>query len=1012
MHDDLPEGLPGDPGGASGQAPAPFATRAWDPQAAGADCAHCSLGPNSPFTRVLTASQPDGKGGKKTVQVPRLVEWSPVPPEINRGAGALSIGEAPGGEEEREGRPMIGRAGNELMRALDQLGVTREMLSLDNVASCRPPQNELDLHVFKVEKHNRAERKRADRDPGYTPQTYLLPTEACRPRMLAVARRYENLLLLGGTALRAFLGPKASIMDMRGGPLRLGLDVDGSTVHRDKGEGFPAGKTIAHVWKALPALHPAHVLRAKRWRRVFHTDLGRALRLWSGRLAYSPPVKLLRPTPQQVEAFLCSGLPVYVFDAEWGPGRDEPSPSLLPIAAREADAVEETAAPDPGRRRRGGTRTRPKRALLDPLRARMRCLGVGNRQVVMVIPFLSIDGVTTFYTYEDLNQIRGSLRRFFRDPRILKAGWNSSYADRMLIERSDEDAGGIGALPWPNRDGITDHGLVASELPHRLAFTASLYSDAPSYKEDHTATEARSDLELHSYCAMDVATTDIVISTLAPMVQKRNQEHLVMHNARRQSACVGLHRAGLFVDQGVRIELERGFEAARHKWLEKAAEYAGRRVTLNADGTVAAGFNANSQQQVADVLYNDWDLPIYDFTDSGEPSTDDDVIIKLFTDPVVDPPKRRFLGAVRKVRKTVKKLGTYVYRCRPQRMGGHVWPDGRLRTGWNAHTTTSGRYSSSEPFNFQNVAIPLRIMFRAAPGHVYVGADFDQLELRVVTARTQAKNYLRIFREGGDPHSYLAEMVWGDLFRNASGDKKSGTKGRMRDLSKRVQYASLFSAGIETIHEQIVQAENEDEELIYADFSMQETQAVYYKWLEIAPEFPVWWKEEVELWRKRGFVESLILHRRRDCLDSTAVAPGETRKEDEEEDRAQLVNHSIQSTGREIVELAQLKLLEEFPFDYAGPGTGLVHDGHDSMLFEVPEDQAEYVAKRTVDVMTSSYPELPGVTFTAEASIGVRWTDRLCKRCKGHVDKEMARWRTKEIAVGKATMCENEGRCR
>lgn len=66
------------------------------------------------------------------------------------GEGALNsplvlIGEGPGFDEDKEGRPFVGKAGKLLTTILDKLNVSREKVYITNVIKCRPPQNRTPL---------------------------------------------------------------------------------------------------------------------------------------------------------------------------------------------------------------------------------------------------------------------------------------------------------------------------------------------------------------------------------------------------------------------------------------------------------------------------------------------------------------------------------------------------------------------------------------------------------------------------------------------------------------------------------------------------------------------------------------------------------------------------------------------------------------------------------------------------------------------------------------------------
>lgn len=61
--------------------------------------------------------------------------------EGNPFARLLIIGEAPGEEEDKEGRPFVGRAGRLLDQMIEAVGLKREHLYICNLLKCRPPEN-------------------------------------------------------------------------------------------------------------------------------------------------------------------------------------------------------------------------------------------------------------------------------------------------------------------------------------------------------------------------------------------------------------------------------------------------------------------------------------------------------------------------------------------------------------------------------------------------------------------------------------------------------------------------------------------------------------------------------------------------------------------------------------------------------------------------------------------------------------------------------------------------------
>ena len=68
-----------------------------------------------------------------------------VPGEGPENASLMIVGEAPGAEEERTGRPFVGRSGRLLTEILAAAGLKREEIFITSICKCRPPKNRTPL---------------------------------------------------------------------------------------------------------------------------------------------------------------------------------------------------------------------------------------------------------------------------------------------------------------------------------------------------------------------------------------------------------------------------------------------------------------------------------------------------------------------------------------------------------------------------------------------------------------------------------------------------------------------------------------------------------------------------------------------------------------------------------------------------------------------------------------------------------------------------------------------------
>ena len=130
----------------------------------------------------------------------------------NHSARLMFIGEAPGADEDAQGKPFVGRAGQLLTKMIEAMGMKREEVTIGNVNRCRPPGNR---------------------------QPTLEEAAICRPflfREIAVIQP-EIIVVMGNTALRNLLEVREGITRVRG-----------------KFQNFRG-------IKVMPTFHPAYLLR-------------------------------------------------------------------------------------------------------------------------------------------------------------------------------------------------------------------------------------------------------------------------------------------------------------------------------------------------------------------------------------------------------------------------------------------------------------------------------------------------------------------------------------------------------------------------------------------------------------------------------------------------------------------------------------------------------------------------------------------------------------------------------
>lgn len=142
----------------------------------------------------------------------------------NKNADLLIVGEAPGQNEDQQGLPFVGRAGQLLTNMLKSIEIEREQIYIANILKCRPPQN---------------------RDPS--------PTEVatCTPYLLEQIELIQPkiILALGRIAAHFLLNTDDAMAKLRGQEFRY------------------------HHTPLLVTYHPAYLLRAPREKRKSWDDM-------------------------------------------------------------------------------------------------------------------------------------------------------------------------------------------------------------------------------------------------------------------------------------------------------------------------------------------------------------------------------------------------------------------------------------------------------------------------------------------------------------------------------------------------------------------------------------------------------------------------------------------------------------------------------------------------------------------------------------------------------------------
>lgn len=345
-------------------------------------------------------------------------------------------------------------------------------------------------------------------------------------------------------------------------------------------------------------------------------------------------------------------------------------------------------------------------------------------------------------------------------------------------------------------------------------------------------------------------------------------------------------------------------------------------------------FNILSPKQLSGILFDKLGLPAKRKTKTGY-STDSDVLesLKGFHPIIEKIIEYRFL---------TKLKSTFI-----DAMLEKTGSDGRIHTTFNQNVTATGRISSQKP-NLQNIPVreelgrEIRKAFVASDGNCLVGADYSQIELRVLAHISGDEALIRAFTEGDDIHTRTAAEVF-------SVDKSEVTP-QMRSAAKAVNFGIVYGISAYGLSEQL-------------GISPKRASEYIEKYLDRCTGVKQFMHDAVEKGRNNGYAETIMGRRR--ALPEIASSNYNTRSFGERV----AMNMPIQGSAADIIKLAMVNVHRRLREE--GLKAKLVLQVHDELLIDSPMDEVESVSKLLHECMCGAVTLK--VPLVAEVNIGRSW---------------------------------------
>jgi DNA polymerase-1 len=348
-------------------------------------------------------------------------------------------------------------------------------------------------------------------------------------------------------------------------------------------------------------------------------------------------------------------------------------------------------------------------------------------------------------------------------------------------------------------------------------------------------------------------------------------------------------------------------------------------------------FNISSPKQLAFVLFEKLQLPPVKKTKTGY-STDSDVLDAL-------APQHEIVANIVAHRELTKLKTTYV-----DVLPALVNPrTGRVHTTFNQTVAATGRVSTTDP-NLQSIPIrteegrKIRRAIVAPPGRRLLGADYSQIDLRVLAHITEDPGLLEAFARDDDVHAVTASEVFGV--------PRAEVTPELRRRAKVIVFGVAYGMSEFGLATQL-------------GIGKAEAKAYIERYYARYPKVRQYMLDIVAQARQAGYVTTL-LNRRREIPEVLT----RNRPIREAAERT-AINTPIQGSSADIIKKAMVDLARDLLPRF--PDAPMILQVHDELLFEVPEGHVETMAPEIKWLMEQAFRLK--VPLRVDLKVGPNWRD-------------------------------------
>ena len=508
---------------------------------------------------------------------------------------------------------------------------------------------------------------------------------------------------------------------------------------------------------------------------------------------------------------------------------------------------------------------------------------------------------------------RDAVLAILADPAVMKV---TSSAKRDMVvarrHRADRDSNPFSIANF--YDVTLTHYLLEPEMRHTPQLLAEKYLayDLPSAPEPAEVA------------ALALRLKDI----LDPMLEKENMRQLLEEiEMPLVPVLADMEYTGVRIDTAALARAAEGMEERSRVLCEEIFAIAGEE------------FNVGSPAQVGEILFGKMQLdPKAKKTKTGQYSTSEEILEKVaYKSPIV--------GKILEYRQIKKLLSTYL-NALPEVINKET---GHIHTNYNQTVTSTGRLSSSSP-NLQNIPVrdemgrDIRRAFIPEDGHLFLSADYSQIELRLVADFAEDETMIEAFRHGDDIHAITAAKIYHKPIEDVTADE--------RRKAKTANFGILYGITSFGLASRLQIPRQEAKELIDNYFST-------------FPTIKNYMSASVEQAREHGYALTRMGRKRRlpDINSRNPVVRGYAERN--------AINAPVQGSAADIIKVAMVRIWNEMHLK--GLQSKMIMQVHDELNFDVVPGEEGVLREMVERLMQSAWNG--AVPLTASSGIGANWLE-------------------------------------